>query len=199
MKILLSADFHSDFSRLIQIAKKVDLCICCGDIFDYHKLPTRTFKFPTPFFSIRGNKELWGSGKLQKNLESYENFFWLNENLKRLKMTTGLHFFGIDYLQEPNSIPSNIDVLISHQPAFGLADQCSDQFHTKMVPHCGNKSLKKLIDEFIPKFIVSGHVHYYQRQFNGKTHAITLPPALVDPILVLKNEEGKITIEELVD
>lgn len=197
MKILLSSDFHSDFSRLIQIAKKVDLCICCGDILDYHKLPSKTFKFPIPFFSIRGNKELWGDGKLQKNLESYGNFFWLNENLRRIKMTTGLHFYGIDYLQEPNSIPSNTDILISHQPAFGLADQCSDPFHARMVPHCGSKTLKRLIDLYPPKYLISGHIHYYQTEKNKKTIAVTLPPALIDPVIVMNVTEGKISLLEI--
>ncbi|MHA1968674.1 MAG: metallophosphoesterase [Candidatus Hodarchaeales archaeon] len=51
MKILLSADFHGDFTRLFQLVRGVDLCICCGDIFDYHRLPRENFAFPLPFFS----------------------------------------------------------------------------------------------------------------------------------------------------
>ncbi|MFX0085823.1 MAG: metallophosphoesterase [Candidatus Hodarchaeota archaeon] len=197
MNILLSADFHSDFSRLVHFAKRADLCICCGDIFDYHKLPERKFKFPLPFFSIKGNKELWGGVLLHKKIADYGNFFWLNENLDQLEEITGLHFYGIDHTLEPTTIPFDIDVLISHQPAYGLADQCSDPFHAKMVPHCGSKSLRKLIDIYRPKFLVSGHVHHSQQRSNGKTQAITLPPALIEPVFILRIEKGKITVKEL--
>ena len=76
MKILLSSDFHSDFSRLTPLANKFDLCICCGDIFDYHNLPDQKFKFPLPFYSIKGNKEHWGGIELFEKLEGFHNFFW---------------------------------------------------------------------------------------------------------------------------
>lgn len=198
MKILLSADFHSDFSRLDPLANKVDLCICCGDIFDYHRIPKEKYRFPFPFFSIKGNKELWGGNKIPKILEGYHNFFWLNQNLDRLTEMTGLRFYGINYRNEPALIPNNIDVLISHQPAFGLADMCTDSFHAKMIPHCGSKKLRQVIDRYEPKFVISGHVHHYQRQSTGKTVAISLPPALTDPILILTIEKSEIVIKALI-
>jgi len=190
MKILLSADFHSDFSRLNPLAKKVDLCICCGDIFDYHRIPEVKYKFPLPFFSIKGNKELWGGNNLYKTLEEHDNFYWMNQNLDRLTEMTGLRFYGINYRNEPTSIPYDIDILVSHQPAFGLADKCTDSYHAKMVPHCGSKSLRKIIDLFRPIYIISGHVHLYQRESTENTSAITLPPALIDPVLILKIEKS---------
>lgn len=187
MRILLSADFHSDFIRLNLLAKKFDLCICCGDIFDYHHPPKKDFMFPLPIYSVKGNKELWGN--VPVTLEGYSNFFWLNEHLDELETLTGLRFFGIDYLQEPPSIPEDLDALISHQPAYGLADQCSDPFHAKMIPHCGSKAIRRIVDQFQPKFLVAGHVHYYQKQREGNTLAVTLPPALIDPIIMLSGKE----------
>ncbi len=188
MKILLSADFHGDFTRLFQLAKGVDLCICCGDIFDYHRLPRENFAFPLPFFSIKGNKEIWGGERLQRILESYHNFFWLNDHVKKLKEITDQHFSGINHLYEPTTIPDNIDVLVSHEPAYGLADQCSDPFHAKIIPHCGSKAVRRLVDRYEPKFLLAGHVHYHQKQKAGKTLAVTLPPALIDPILVIEDK-----------
>ncbi|UCE13406.1 MAG: metallophosphoesterase [Candidatus Heimdallarchaeota archaeon] len=187
MQILLCADFHSDFIRLNRLVRKFNLCICCGDIFDYHHLPDKNFAFPLPFYSIKGNKELWGN--VPRTLEDYSNFFWLNEHLDELQTLTGLRFLGIDYLQEPSSIPEDVDVLISHQPAYGLADQCSDPFHTKMIPHCGSKALRKVVDRYQPSFLIAGHVHYYQKQQSGKTLAVTLPPALIDPVMMLSGKE----------
>ena len=190
MKILLGADFEGDFSRLFQVADQVDLCVCCGDVFNYHQYPKENeFKFPVPFYSIKGNKETWGKEKLHYKLETIANFFWLNNHLDRLKDLTGLKFFGIDYLCEPNSIPNDIDVLVSHEPAFGLADQCNDPFHAKMVPHCGNKKVRKLVDKYQPTILVAGHVHHFQREQTENTLAITLPAALNGPIVML-TEKG---------
>ncbi len=190
MKILLSADFEGDFTRLFQIAETVDLCICCGDIFNYHQYPKQNdFEFPLPFFSIKGNKETWGREKLHHKLERIHNFFWLNNHLNRLNELTGLHFFGIDYLCEPISIPRNVDVLVSHEPAFGLADQCSDPFHTKMIPHCGNKKVRKLVDQYQPKILVAGHVHHFQKQQTRNTLAITLSAALSYPIIMITGKK----------
>jgi Icc-related predicted phosphoesterase len=190
LKILLSADFEGNFTRLFQVAEKVDLCICCGDIFNYHQYPKQSdFEFPLPFFSIKGNKETWGKEKLHYKLKRIQNFFWLNEHLDRLKELTDLSFFGIDYLREPVSIPKDIDVLISHEPAFGLADQCNDPFHTKMIPHCGNKKVRKLVDQYQPAILVAGHVHYFQKEQTENTIALTLPAALSDPITMI-TEKG---------
>ena len=144
-----------------------------------------------PFFSIKGNKETFGKEKLHFKLENIPNFFWLADHLDRLKDLTGLKFFGIDYLCEPDSIPKDIDILVSHEPAFGFADQCSDPFHTKMVPHCGNKKVRSLVDKYQPKIIVAGHVHHFQREQTENTLALTLPAALNGPTIMI-TENGVI-------
>ena len=192
MKILFSSDFEGDFTRLFQYANSADICICCGDIFNYHHPPAPDFEFPLPFYSVKGNKEQWGGEKYEKMLEKVKNFFWLNDHLEKLEKITELRFYGINYLSEPVTIPNNIDVLVSHQPAYGLADQCSDPFKTKMVPHCGNKRIRKLVDRNHPNFFVAGHVHHFQKQETERTIAITLPAALTDPIVMIV--EGKLSI-----
>ena len=193
MKILLGADFEGDFTRLFQVASQVDICICCGDVFNYHQYPDEDeFEFPLPFFSIKGNKETWGKEQLHIKLENIQNFFWLNNHLETLKEITGLNFFGIDYLCEPESIPKDIDVLVSHEPAYGIADQCSDPFHTKMVPHCGNKKVRRLVDTYRPAILVAGHVHHFQREERENIVAITLPAALNGPLVTIT--ENGVTI-----
>lgn len=189
MRILLSADFHGDFTRLFQIAGKFDLCLCCGDIFDYHQLPTEDFAFPLPFYCIKGNKEVWGAEKLQEALMNCGNFHWLNPSREKLAELIGLNFYGIDYLHEPLSLPNSIDVLISHQPAFGLADQCCDPYYAKQVSHCGSQALRKLVDQYKPRMILAGHVHLYQKQQAGETFAITLQTALNDPLLMIEGNQ----------
>ncbi|MFW9916222.1 MAG: metallophosphoesterase [Candidatus Thorarchaeota archaeon] len=189
MRILLSADLHGDFSKLARLAEKVDLCICCGDVIDYHQLPTEDFSFPRPFYCVKGNKEIWGGESLQQALTKCPNFFWLNDHLDKLERRTGLRFYGIDFLHEPPMLPASVDFLISHQPAFGLADQCSDPFHAKSVEHCGSKAIRQLVDQHRPRFIVAGHVHTYQKQQLRETLGITLPSALNPPVVMIINQE----------
>ncbi|MHA1972293.1 MAG: metallophosphoesterase family protein [Candidatus Hodarchaeales archaeon] len=186
MRILFGSDFHGDFSRLENLANDFDLCISCGDNFDYHKMPEK-LKFPIPFFSIRGNKELWGMQRYHSKFQNYSNFFWLNENIDRLRKMTQLEFLGIDYLHEPDEIPTELDFLISHQPAFGLADQCSDSFHVKTVKMCGSKKVRKLIENRSPRYIISGHLHNFQKAQLQRTIAITLNPALSNTVIFWEN------------
>ncbi|MFX1254262.1 MAG: metallophosphoesterase [Promethearchaeota archaeon] len=196
MNVLFSADLEGDFTRLFQLARQADICICCGDIFNYHQLPSPEFEFPLPFFSVKGNKELWGRERLQQALEKCYNFFWLNQHLDRLEELTGLRFFGIDYIHEPLTIPNNIDILVSHQPAYGLADRCSDPFRGERIPHCGSRLLRRLVDQYQPRYIIAGHVHVFQEQRGTNTVAITLGYALNDPILMLKGKE--LTVNNLI-
>jgi len=62
-------------------------------------------------------------------------------------------------------------------------------YHAKMAPHCGNKVIRKLIDLYPPKFLVAGHVHHFQKERMGLTLAVTLPPALIEPIIIIKDKE----------
>ncbi|MHA2137286.1 MAG: metallophosphoesterase family protein [Candidatus Hodarchaeales archaeon] len=196
MKILLCADLEGRFSRLFQLVKYLDpetICICCGDIFDYHHPPDKDFKFPLRFFSVKGNKELWGGEKFLQDLADVPNFFWLNDHLDLIFHLTGLHFFGIDHMHEPKSIPKTTEVLISHRPAFGLADKCKNPRSSEMFNHCGSKAVRSIIDSFSPHLFVAGHIHHFQTQKTDKTLAITLPPSLSPPIVVI--EEKKIFID----
>ena len=191
MKILLSADFEGNFSRLFRLVEKIEeemICISCGDIFDYHHHPAKNFEFPTPFFSVKGNKDLWGGDKLHQTLSNVTNFFWLTEHLDKLEDMTGLRFFGIDFMHEPKSIPNNLDVLISHRPAYGLADQCNDPRNTKMFTHCGSKAVRSLIDKFSPSLFVAGHLHYFQFQQTNSTLAVTLAPNLSGSLVWIENK-----------
>ncbi len=50
-------------------------------------------------------------------------------------------------------IPNDIDILISHSPAYGFLDQ-----NTQGV-HCGSKSLLESIKRIKPRLVVHGHIH----------------------------------------
>ena len=67
-------------------------------------------------------------------------------------------------MHEPKNIPKNLDVLVSHRPAYGLADQCNDPRNTKMFDHCGSQAVRSLVDSFSPRLFVAGHLHFFQYQ-----------------------------------
>ncbi len=195
MKILLSADFEGNFSRLFQLVPTLDeetICISCGDNFDYHQPPDDDFTFPLRFFSVKGNKEIWGGRNLEQTLEKVPNFFWMNDHLNLLLELTGLNFFGIDHMHEPRQIPDTTDVLVSHRPAFGVADKCRNPRSYKMFDHCGSKAVRTLIDIYTPRLFIAGHIHHFQTQKSNKTLAITLPPSLSSPTVIIEKNTVKI-------
>ncbi|WKZ60540.1 MAG: metallophosphatase domain-containing protein [Cyclobacteriaceae bacterium] len=71
---------------------------------------------------------------------------------------------GEDIEKHINKIPSDIDILISHGPPYGILDiNVNGQ-------HCGCPALLSKVEEIKPKLSVCGHIHenYGQIQ-NGKT------------------------------
>ena len=54
------------------------------------------------------------------------------------------------------AVPSGVDVLISHQPPFGVLDEAGE---SGKVYHCGSESLAQRIHEVRPSYCLFGHVH----------------------------------------
>ncbi len=74
----------------------------------------------------------------------------------------GIRFFGIplfveddisgNYAKMVRNIPSDTDVLITHQPPFGILDKSGHY-------HFGNKTLTETVREIQPKVHLFGHIH----------------------------------------
>ncbi|WKZ59211.1 MAG: metallophosphatase domain-containing protein [Cyclobacteriaceae bacterium] len=71
---------------------------------------------------------------------------------------------GEDIEKHVNKIPTNVDILISHGPPYGILDV------NVYGQHCGCPSLISKVEELKPKLLVCGHLHegYGQIQ-SGKT------------------------------
>ena len=54
------------------------------------------------------------------------------------------------------AIPSGVDVLISHQPPFGVLDEAGE---SGKVCHYGSESLAQRIYDIRPSYCLFGHVH----------------------------------------
>ncbi len=65
-----------------------------------------------------------------------------------------------------NTIPDNIDILITHAPPFGILDNTTDNLRS------GSKTLLKRVNELKElKYHIFGHIHesYGTKNINGKT------------------------------
>jgi 3',5'-cyclic AMP phosphodiesterase CpdA len=62
------------------------------------------------------------------------------------------------------AIPEGIDVLVSHQPAFGYGDEVPD-FRTGQISHQGSRELLACVDRVKPKVLICGHIHEGHGEF----------------------------------
>jgi len=94
----------------------------------------------------------------------------------------GMRFFGIpmfveddisdNYTKMLEHITTDIDVLITHQPPFGILDKSGHY-------HFGNKVLSEKVREILPKAHLFGHIHVANGLYqNG--HVMYSNAALVD-------------------
>lgn len=66
-----------------------------------------------------------------------------------------------------NKIPENVDILITHGPAFGTLDTVAGRMHD----HLGCELLAERIEVTKPKIHICGHIHSgYGYQFKNGTH-----------------------------
>jgi Icc-related predicted phosphoesterase len=72
----------------------------------------------------------------------------------------GLRFYGLpwqfgDRVVADLQIPERIDVLISHEPPYGIGD-----WSPRLQTHIGNRALRVRVQEVKPKLHVFGHAHF---------------------------------------
>jgi UDP-2,3-diacylglucosamine pyrophosphatase LpxH len=102
--------------------------------------------------------------RLEENVRIY-GFPWQPEFNK---WAFNLPRNGIELQEKCSSIPLNIDILISHSPAFGHLDRIVGQ-----TEHLGCELLATRINEIKPKIHVCGHIHSgYGYKFHNNIHYI---------------------------
>lgn len=73
-----------------------------------------------------------------------------------------------DLKEKFDLIPSDIDILITHTPPYGILDEIP-QIRPGPSLHVGSKSLRKILDHIEPKILVCGHIHEGYGEFKGET------------------------------
>jgi len=168
MKILAVADIHGSQYRLNAVLDNIkkyspDLVIICGDITQFGPGDVATNflnQIPVETFAIPGNIDTSEVG-LAISKSSAENI-----DLKRV-VKNGISFVGIggETVSLINIITDEgkkrlfdevIDektVLVTHVPPYKLQDK------VYIGHHIGSKELKKLVENYLPRLVLCGHVH----------------------------------------
>lgn len=175
MKILVFTDVHGDpkiIKKLIELSKKVDLMICCGDITYFsHKLDKILSIFnktKKKLLIIPGNHE--SEQDIEKADKKYKYIININ---KKSYSINGLLFLGygagcfsIDDKEFENTTKkfkklikkdSKI-ILVTHAPIYNTKTDYLPWWTGKN-KHRGNKSIRKFIEKYQPKFAFCGHFH----------------------------------------
>lgn len=70
-----------------------------------------------------------------------------------------------------SKIPNDIDILLTHGPAFGFNDEILDSIHffneNDNNTHLGSKSLiERIVNGINAKYVISGHIHSAKREYS---------------------------------
>ena len=181
MKLWLISDTHNQHQSL-KVPKNVDAVIHCGDESEsgnawLNEPEAREFfawftqlDIPTKIF-VPGNH----STAIEQGLITAGDFSEVTFLIHQQTEWRGLRIFGSPYTPlffnwsymkprpelEPiwQSIPDDIDILITHGPPKGILDVTKD-FETRKPVHVGSKSLTLHVEERIrPKLHAFGHIH----------------------------------------
>lgn len=174
--ILCLSDTHGKH-RQFQGLPDADVVIHCGDFTDlgteaealdflewFCDLPHR-YKIFTP-----GNHDtcLFGAGV--EGLDDNVHFLY-NSGVE----IEGLNFYGVPFYIEGSGndyawrIPEGTDVLISHQPPYGILDKAYESGYGDV--RFGSESLLTRVSEITPMLCIFGHIHpmYGKAVQNGTT------------------------------
>jgi len=178
MKILFISDTHGLHENIgKEILKPADIIIHAGDVSNIGRF-YEVSKFLHWFSSLKqykhkiaGNHDFYFQNEskllIQSMLDEHPDIIYLENNSVEID---GVKFWGSPYslpffnwaFMKPECdlkniwslIPDDVDVLITHTPAYGILDYA---IYGK--EHTGSKSLYKRILKVKPKIHVSGHIH----------------------------------------
>ena len=173
MKVTTISDLHDKIMWLN--VEKCDLFICCGD-FHIHSESALSYvlywlnkQYADDIIYVAGNHDTYLE-KLGKDecIDRFENIIYLENDIVEIN---GLTIYGSPFTPEFNNwafmrnrgsadlkniwkkIPYNLDILVTHGPAYGILDKNLNN------EHCGCEILQKEIFEKKPKYHFFGHIH----------------------------------------
>lgn len=167
MKILALADIESkylwDYFEKSKL-EDIDLIISCGDLKPQYLSFLATFS-KAPVLYVHGNHDGNYESSPPDGCICIENDIFTYKGVRILGLGgSKLYNFGphqyseramkIRVLKLKRKLKKNdgFDILVTHAPAEGFNDG-------KDLPHSGFKVFRNLLDKYLPKYFLHGHVH----------------------------------------
>ena len=184
MKLLCFTDPHGDLSALISVrkkAKKADIIVCSGDISLFESNLDYTLfelnRIGKPLVIIHGNHEDWQLTtkicSLLENIHYIHKSFYIFNDTVFLGYGEGVFTrtspeFDKFVQKNKNKLKGKKIVLLTHAPPYGTK---LDMF---LGEHTGNKSVRKFVDKYQPKLVITGHYHEHFNKSDkvGKTNVV---------------------------
>jgi len=163
MKIYAVADIHGSQYRLNLVLKNIeryspDLVVICGDITQFG--PGEVAKnflnqIPIETLALTGNIDT------PDVVKSISDSNATNIEMKKL-VKKGIPFIGINavddeqvsyFFEKNDNILDEKSVLVTHVPPYDTKDSIF------LGKHGGSKEIRKIVDKYKPRLVLSGHVH----------------------------------------
>lgn len=154
MRIIQISDTHSKHHLLTDLPP-ADVVVHCGDITE-NGTEEEVLDFLNWFITLPYKHKIFVTGNHDLCLWDATGIEDLPENVHFLQDSEceieGVRFFGLAYNHSEQLIPSEVDVLVSHEPPFMILDESN---HI----HWGNAPLRNRVFEVKPRFHFFGHAH----------------------------------------
>ncbi len=168
MKILHISDTHNCHRQLKNLPE-ADVIVHSGDVTMNGKIE-EVLDFLNWFAALPYGHKLFVEGNHDTSLFKCkinglpDNLHFLQDEAIRID---GINFFGISmkrsYGSEKSGIPGDTDVVISHEPPFGILDFADEM-------HYGDGWLMDQLKQLQPRLHLFGHIH---PQYGMKTVGLT--------------------------
>lgn len=175
LTILIFADLHAECTDKIRNAdfskRSIDVCFTLGDI-DYQHLQIIQKKVNCPVYGVLGNHDEYGMFECYGISDLDCKYIYIqNYSVTGLSGSSRYKMDNSPMLTQKESITvskqlSYADILISHDSAYGLHGQRTDE------AHCGLKGITRYLKKFKPHFHIYGHHHENTVQVYKKTIAV---------------------------
>ena len=154
MTILQISDTHNRHQLLADLPT-ADVLVHCGDFTDMGT-EQEVLDFLNWFIELPYPNKLFVTGNHDLCLWDAENIEDLPRNVYFLQdrgcEIDDVKFFGLGYNHQESLIPTDVDILITHEPPLMILDKSSGR-------HCGNLSLRNQVVEVKPQYHLFGHAH----------------------------------------